>query len=61
LLPWSLVFWVGNGRGSPFTIFLIIPVLRLLSIRVRNFLGNVIIALKVMGKGNELCCRGKII
>jgi hypothetical protein len=33
----------------------------LLSIRVRNFLGNVIIALKVMGKGNEPCCRGKII
>jgi len=31
----------------------------LLSIRVRNFLGNIIIALKVMEKGNEMYCSTK--
>lgn len=28
-LPWPLVFRVRNGWGCPFTIFLIVPVLRL--------------------------------
>merc|ERR1719223_2531333 len=49
--PLALVLRVGDGRGLPLAIVLVIPVLRLLGLRVDDVLGNVIPALRLLVLG----------
>jgi hypothetical protein len=44
--PWTLVVRVINHGRFPFTIIFIVPVIRLLSIRIRNFRRNIVVSLR---------------